>query len=123
MGYVVHSSVSGARSVDALFFMLGWAQCSFHKKRVGTSYVELLFFASYELYGSRSVLRCVRGVKHQCTFFMLGWDRYRFDKKHAVTRYAELVFLHLVGVVGHVVHSGASGERNLDALFFVLWWP
>jgi hypothetical protein len=51
---------------------------------------------------------------------MLGWDRYRFHNKRTGTRYAELVFLHPVGYAGHVVHSGASEERNVDALFFML---
>jgi hypothetical protein len=41
-------------------------------------------------------------------FFMLIWDRYRFHKKCVDTRYAEHVFLHLVGSIGHVVHSGES---------------
>jgi hypothetical protein len=39
-----------------------------------------------------------------------------------VTRYDELVFLHLVQFVCHVLHSGASGARNIDALFFIFRW-
>jgi hypothetical protein len=42
-------------------------------------------------------------------FFVLRWDCYGFNKKRVGTTYAEVVFLHLVGSVGHVVHSAASG--------------
>jgi hypothetical protein len=42
-GHIVHSSVSRARNIDALFFMLEWPWCGFHKKGAGTYYAELVF--------------------------------------------------------------------------------
>jgi hypothetical protein len=43
-GQLVHSCSFGLRNINALFFLLGWDQCGFHKKRTGTHYAELLFF-------------------------------------------------------------------------------
>jgi hypothetical protein len=53
-------------------------------------------------------------------FFMLEWAGFCFHKKCTRTCYTKLLFLHPMGSVGHLVHSGALGARNVDAL--MLGW-
>jgi hypothetical protein len=45
-GHVVHSGASRVRNNEALFFMLGWDQYGFDKKRVRTCYSEPVFLHS-----------------------------------------------------------------------------
>jgi hypothetical protein len=42
-GHVVHFGASGVQNIDALFFLLGWTWCGFHKELVGTRYTEVVF--------------------------------------------------------------------------------
>jgi hypothetical protein len=43
----------------------------------------------------------------------------RIQQKARLRCHTELVFLHPGRSTGHIVRSGVSGVRNIDALFFV----
>jgi hypothetical protein len=46
--HVVHFGATKPQNIYTLFFILGWAQCGFHRKSVGTRYTELVFLHPME---------------------------------------------------------------------------
>jgi hypothetical protein len=78
---VFASGASGTRNIDALFVMLRWARCCFHKKRTETRYARLVFSASGGICGSRSAFRCFQAVNHRCIIFFAQVGPVRFPQK------------------------------------------
>jgi hypothetical protein len=54
--------------------MLGWAQCSFHKKRVETRCAELLFLHPFGSVGQIVHSKASETQNINALFFMLRWD-------------------------------------------------
>jgi hypothetical protein len=80
-GHIVHSGASGARNVNALFFMLGWDQYEFHKNRVGTHYAELVFLRPMQFVG-HVVDSGASGLRNiDALFFILGVGPIRIQQK------------------------------------------
>jgi hypothetical protein len=72
--HIVHLGASGARNINAQFFMLGWDQYGLHKKRAGTRYAELVFLHAVGCAGHivHSVVPVAQNV--DALLFMFGWD-------------------------------------------------
>jgi hypothetical protein len=81
-----------------------------------------LYFASGWICGSHSAVQGIWSMKCHGTIFDAQVGPVRFPKKHDGAHYDELVFLHPAGSVSHVVHFGASGPQNVNALLFMLGW-
>jgi hypothetical protein len=73
-GHVVHSGASGVQNIDALFFMLRWAQCGFHNEHAGTRFTKLVFLHLVGSVGHVVHSATPRAGNIDALFFVLGWS-------------------------------------------------
>jgi hypothetical protein len=86
------TSASGTQNDKALFCMVGWDRCDFHKKHSRRRYVEHVFLHPVG-YAGHIVHSGASGARNIDTlFFMLMCDLYGFHKKRVGTCYAKLLF-------------------------------
>jgi hypothetical protein len=88
MGYIVLSDGSGVQNGDALFFILRWTRCDFHKMRVRIRCAELVFLhpvgsAGHIVHSGASWAQNVDAL-----FFKLEWAQWGFHQKGTRTRCA-----------------------------------
>jgi hypothetical protein len=79
------------RNIDALFFMLEWARCSFHKKCNGTRYTKLVFLHLVGSVGNVGHSGASGARNINAIFFILGWAQCGFHKKRIGIRYPKPV--------------------------------
>jgi hypothetical protein len=63
------------QNIEALFIMLGWDWCGFHKKHVGARYVKLVFLHPVGSVGHVAHSGASGMQNIDVLFFMLRWDK------------------------------------------------
>jgi hypothetical protein len=119
MGNVVQSGVPGCET-STHYFLCSGGTCTDSMKKQWDTLCQTFDFASNGICGSRSAFQCVRGAKCHHTIFH-AWDEPVWIPQKVRLNTIRRLFLHLVGSAVHVVHSGASGAQNVDALFCCAW--
>jgi hypothetical protein len=108
-GHIVQSGASGAQNVDALFFMLGWDWCGFHKRVSGLVTSNLCFSIRWDMrvkYGIDVRLGRETSMHYFSCSGGTGTDSTKNKSGHLTPN---LCVFHPVVSARHVVHSSASG--------------
>jgi hypothetical protein len=114
--------VWGTKCRCTIFCAWVWPVGIPQKNVLGHITLNLCFCILWDLRVMQCIPVCPVCETSMHNFLCWGGTGTDSTKKHGGTHYAELVFLHPVGSTGHIVHSGASGAWNINALFFVLGW-
>jgi hypothetical protein len=109
--HILNSGAFGPRKVEALFFMLGWDQYRFHKKRDRRRYIKHVFLHPVGFAGHVVQSDAFTERNDDPLFFLLEWARCGFHKKRRDTLHQACVFA-----------AGGSGTQKVESLFYMFGW-
>jgi hypothetical protein len=112
----------GRETTTHYFSCLGGPGADSTKIVSGHVTLNLCFYIWWDLWVMLCILVCTGHEASTHYFSCSAGPSAVYIKVHRDTL-RRTCALHLVGSVGHIVHSGASGPRNIGTLFFMLGWP